>query len=83
MAHAPVTLPHDLMRELTDGADARARSDENAAEPCYRSEALAEDLDGAEPVPEGDRLARGGWWSTAPLGVALAGALVAVLGGRG
>lgn len=83
MAHAPVTLPYDLMRELTAAADARSRSDESAAEPCYRSEAFAEDLDGTEPVPAGDRPQRGGWLSTAPLGVALAGALLTVLGGRG
>ncbi len=59
MAHAPVTLPYDLMRELTAAADARSRSDESAAEPCYRSEAFAEDLDGTEPVPAGRGAGRG------------------------
>lgn len=83
MAHAPVTLPYDPLRELPAVADERSRTDALAGAPCYRSEAFAEDLFGTDAVPEAPAHRARGWLSAAPLGVALAGALVAAFGGRG
>lgn len=78
MAPSTASLP-------TDGpAAAEApRRHETAIEPCYRSEAFAEDLDGTDAVPAPAGRARAGGWSVAPLGMALAGALMAAFGSRG
>jgi hypothetical protein len=76
MAPSTASLPTDL-----PAAAEAPRRLETAVEPCYRSEAFAEDLDGTEAVPVHPRRARRAW-APAPLGVALASALMAALGSR-
>ncbi len=78
MALSTASLPTDL-----PAAAEAPRRHEAAVEPCYRSEAFAEDLDGTEAVLAPPRRAQAGGWLAAPLGVALAGALMAAFGSRG
>lgn len=77
MAPSTVSLPTDLQAAVE-----APRRLETAVEPCYRSEAFAEDLEGTDAVPAAAGRARAGGWLAAPLGVALAGALTAAFGSR-
>jgi len=80
MAH-PMLLQPELLRELSALPGDLRRREDAAVEPCYRSEAFAEDLagtDAAAPAAAHRRVA--GWLYAAPLGTALIGAVLSLFG---
>lgn len=79
----PVMLPTDLLPAGLPAGERPRPVEAAASEPCYRSEAFAEDLPApTAPVPVAAGRAAG-WLFAAPLATALVGALAPFTALRG